>query len=292
MKSDRRYFGRGRVASLALLIMIIGGSCFSMEPHYVPFDYKVAGNLLKNTVDRKLVPCEFKSDGMTLTITKLDQFVMDWENSQFRLSFDFRARYNKSFIKLERAGKASVTGSGLMSAGEQKMGVKLLKINGIKLDGGNELIDSAARMILDKSLSGKAFWYGAPPSSYEELTKDNLSQLLQVALNQLLPQTFTNDGTKVTLNHVEELAFGSDAGMMQSRMAINGNYQKIFHFNFSGLIGVRVWVLVDPEQLAGKITIDQVTDLQLDKSPALLDGIIRRMVNAKLKGQTVEFSWR
>jgi hypothetical protein len=116
--------------------------------------------------------------------------------------------------------------------------------------------------------------------------------LLQVAINQVLPQTFTSEETTVTLNRVEELYFGAEPGMVQSRIAINGNYQKIFNFAYSGLIGVEVRVLVDPEQLAGEITIDRITNLQLDKSPALLDGIIRRMVNAKLKGQTIAFEWQ
>jgi hypothetical protein len=180
VKPAIRHF-RSIYGMLLLFAMLIGGSCFGMEPEYVPFDYKVAATLLKNTVARKLVPHEFKSDGMTLNIIKLNQFQMDWEKSQFHVNFGFRASYNKSFINLERAGEASVTGSGLMSSGEQKLGAKLLRINSIKLEGGNEWIDSAARTILDKSLSGKEFWYGTPPTSSEELTKDNLGLMLQVA---------------------------------------------------------------------------------------------------------------
>lgn len=277
---------------LMLLLGIGGGSLILAESGQVPLDPDVAGKLLAQTLKTQMVGAELVKDDLHLKITGLNDFFMDWGKAQFNLDCGFIVKYDNGFFDLEQSGSIVLSGAGLMSAPEQKLGVKLLQISALQLEGFNKQFNAGIQSLLQKGLAGREFWYDQAPASSEILTKDNLGTLLSVALNQILPQQISDEDVEVVLNRVDQIAFGEQPGIMQARVSLDGVYQKLFKVSFSGEAGVKLRVLVNPEQLAGTITVEDLTDLQLDRSPALLDNLLRKLINNKLRGKTTEFSWK
>lgn len=277
---------------MVFLVFIIVGNTFSATaPNYIPFSRDNAAILLQKTVEAKLIPCVIENNGLKLTITKLLDFSMDWEKAQFTLACAFTAD-SQGFFKLNESGEVILSGSGLISKTEQKIGVKLLEIKELKLKHSVGLISEAARVILDKSLSGKELWQAGPPDSSETLTKDNFTTLLMVALNQELPMTITDNASSVTLIKLDDIALMSEPGQLQARFALKGTSQQLITIPFEGEATVGVSVFVDPDAMAGLIRIEKLTDLKLKGAIGLLDGIIRGLINNKLKGKETQFVWK
>lgn len=284
-----RFFGHG--LWIMLFTAVLGGHLILAESQWVPLDPDITGKLLAHIVKTQLVGTELGKDGLGLKITALNDFSMDWQRSRFNLDCGFRLSYNNGFFDLEESGTIALSGAGLMSVPEQKLGVKLLKIDGFQLAGFDRRVNAGLQLLLEKGLAEKEFWMEEAPAESEILIKDNLGNLLGVALNQILPQRMDAEGTEVILNRVSQIAFGEEPGNMQARIALEGTYRKWLKLSFAGEAGVNLRVFVDPEALAGKIIIEELTDLQLDRSPAMLDGMLRKLINDRLQGKSVEFSW-
>jgi hypothetical protein len=73
---------------------------------------------------------------------------------------------------------------------------------------------------------------------------------------------------------------------------MKGTKKGLFYRNFSGTAGVHVTVGLAPDDLAGTIRIEKITNLQLDGTPRFLAAIVRGLVNIKLKGEEIPFSWK
>lgn len=283
---------RGIMVGFIVIIMLVGSGISEAEERLLPFNQELAATVLEKTLAQKVVGREFDSDGMRITITRLNRFVMDWETSRFTLDCEFRVGYRKGFIILEEAGEVSLEGSGAIAAEEQKLGVKLNRVNRLRLNRMNETMNNMVTKVLDKMLSGKVFWPEAAPAGFDLLTKDNLDTLIQVALNRRMPQTVSGAHIQVTLNQVQKLDFTDEPGGMAAVADFEGKYDHFPKFSFSGQAGAALQVMLDPKALSGMIRIQQVTDLKVDRTAAFLDGILQRMINAKLQGKEVRFSWK
>ncbi len=290
MANLRKLSRRGRLLGFALVgLMVFSAPSRAFESHYIPFDWTSAALLLQQTVNTKLIPYDVKGDGFKITITKLNRFTMDWEQSQFILGCSFSGQYQKGFISFSPTGEVEFVGTGLLAAPEQKLGVKLVRISGLRLDGTAGLVSEGARMILDKSLSGKEFWYGQTPAFSEVLTQNRLGDFLNIALSKNLPLSGDNEQGGVTLTDLRELSLLDEPGRMRARFGIKGTCLRI---NYEGEAAMDIRVAVDPDELAGKIQIDQLTELKLHNTPGLIGGIIKMIANTKLKGKEFSFCWK
>jgi hypothetical protein len=261
------------------------------EPHYVPFDRESAVALIRKTVETKMVPYEIKENGFTLTITKIRYFKMDWDKPQFTLKCSFNAAYNK-FGSFKESGEFAVVGAGLIAPQEQKLGVRIIDIPTLKLKGILGQFNEGIKFVVNKSLAGKEFWNGASPASGEMMTKDNFSLLVQVAIAQQLPWTGGTDDSSITLLVLHNLTLLPQPGKVAASFEIEGRRKGMFFKKYSGRASVEVEVWIDPEQLAGKVKINKITKLKLNNTPGLMAGIIRGLVNVRLKGNEMPFSWK
>lgn len=266
-------------------IMVIAGSSM------VPLNQESLASMLRKTVEVKMIPCEMKSKDTTVNITKLLDFSMDWEKSELTLACEFSAEYRK-FINVKTGGEVSLKGTGLLSANEQKIGVKIIELNTLKLKQSNSMIDDVVRSLLNKSLSGKEMWQGEPPKTSEPITKDNYTTLLQVVINQSLPMEGEDNKSSFSMEHLNSLKALSDPGQFEANFDLKGTYNLLGKKKYEGKATILIHVLVDPEALAGVIQIDKLTGLDLKGYPGFLDGIIRALMNGKLKGKEMPFAWK
>jgi hypothetical protein len=282
-----------RLLAVFWLLLIAWSCCsFAEEPRWLPLDQETTAVLLEKVASAKLIPHEVKSGDMTLTITRLNGFRMDWDQAQFRLDCDFTVDYQKSFFRIHQPGQVILSGAGLMVPDEQKLGFRLLRINELRLEKVPGMVSDAARQLADKSLAGKEFWYGEPPAAAAEvLGKDNFGRLLQVAINRILPVSGTGDGTTFTLNRLDDLVLGVEPGQFEARFDMNGTYRKLMRFSFQGQAAIETHAWVDPDAMAGLIRIDEVTDLRMDHALGLVSGIVKGMINRRLKGKEVRVTW-
>jgi hypothetical protein len=275
---------------ICLAISVFGGFA-AAEPDYVPFGRDSAVALFQKTVESKMLPAVIKGDGFIVTITKLLHFKMDWERSQFFFRCGFTVEPQKYGI-VKESGEIALTGTGLLAPAEQKLGVKVVNVTGFKLNGILGGFSEGLRIIVDKSISGKEYWYGKAPLSSEKLTKDNFATMLRVALARQLPWTGTTETTTLTLLAVHELMMLPEPGKLYASFDMKGTKKGMFYRNFSGTAGVNVDVRLAPDDLAGIIRIEKITNLQLDGTPRFLEAIVRGLVNIKLKGEEIPFSWK
>ena|GEM_PF-687247 len=283
---------RGILAGLILVAVMNGGDQAAAEERLLPFNQDLAVSLLEKILAQKVVGREFAGDGIRITMTRLNRFAMDWQTSRFMLDCEFQAGYQKGFIALTESGEVSLEGTGLISAEEQKLGVEINRVNSLRLYRLNATINALVARVLDKMLAGKAYWPEVAPAGHVVLTKDNLDTLIQVALNRVLPQTVSGDHLRVTLHQVQHLAFRDDPGGMDAVVDFEGEYHHLLKLSCSGRVGAALHVMMDPDTLAGIIRVRQVTELKVDRGAGLFDGILRRMLKAKLEGKEVRFSWK
>ena len=277
---------------LPLLVLILcGTSIYGAQPHYVPFERDSAVALLQKTVEAKMVPYVIENDGWVLTVTKLQHFAMDWEKSQFTLKCSFEAKYTK-LGSFKESGEIAFSGTGLIAPAEQKIGVRIQNISELKLKGLLSQFSSGIKLAADKSLADKEFWFGETPLSSEKLTKDNFDKLVEVAVAQQLPWTGTTDNTTLTFTALHSFAMLPQPGKVVASFTMEGTRKSLVFNKFSGRASVDVDVWIDPEELAGMIKINKITELKLDNTMGLVEGIIKGLVNAKMKGEEIAFSWK
>ena len=261
------------------------------EPHYVPFNRESAVALIQKTVETKMVPYEIKGNGFVLTITKVQYFKMDWDQAQFTLRCSFDAAYHK-FGSFKESGEFAVVGTGLIAPQEQKLGVRIVAIPAVKLNGVLGQFSEGLKVVVDKSLAGKEFWNDKAPVASEKMTKENFPMLVQVAIAQQLPWTGGTADATITLLVLHNLTLLPQPGKITASFDMEGTRKGLFFKKHSGRASVDVEVWVDPDQLAGKIRINQINELKLDHTPGIMAGIIRGLVNVKLKGNEIPFSWK
>ena len=288
----RNIFSKLLIVGLAVFIVLPAWN-LAAEPHWLPFDQNTAVLLLEKVVATRLIPYEVKSEGMTLRVTRLNSLQMDWAQAQFTLDCEFTVDYQKSILNLHQGGQVALTGAGLLAPAEQKLGVRLLQIKELRLEGTPALVGEAARRVLDKGLSGKEYWYGGvAPETSQILTQDNFYQLLQVAINRILPVSGAEEGSTFTLNRLDELVPGHDPGQFEARFDLHGTYKKIVSFAFDGQAAVGVHAWVDPLEMVTLIRIDEVNELHMDHTPGIVSGIVRNLINGKLKGKDIHYTWQ
>jgi hypothetical protein len=275
---------------ISLTVFLLCGFAVA-APNYVPFERDSAVALLQKTVETKMLPAVIKGDGFVVTVTKLLQFTMDWERSQFFFRCGFTIEPQKYGI-IKESGEIALTGMGLLAPSEQKLGVKVTNVTGFKLNGPLGGFNEGLRIIVDKNMSGKEYWYGKAPLASEKLTKDNFATMLRVALIRQLPWTGTTATTSLTLLDLHELTLLPEPGKLHASFDMKGTKKGLFYRNFSGVAGVNVEVRLAPDDLAGIIRIEKITNLQLDGTPRFLEAILRGLVNIKLKGEEIPFSWK
>jgi hypothetical protein len=281
----------GLVLLLAVLLVNNSALRAEAEPHYVPFNRESAVALIQKTVETKMVPYEIKDNGFVLTITKVQYFKMDWDQAQFTLRCSFDAAYHK-LGSFKESGEFAMVGTGLIAPQEQKLGVQIIAIPSVKLNGILGQFSEGLKVVVDKSLAGKEFWNGPAPATSEKMTKENFPMLVQVAIAQQLPWTGGTADSAITLLVLHNLTLLPQPGKITASFDMEGTRKGLFFKKYSGRASVDVEVWIDPDQLAGKIKINQINDLKLDHTPGLMEGIIRGLVNVKLKGNEIPFSWK
>jgi hypothetical protein len=280
-----------RLWGICLIVFIFCGGFAAAGPAYVPFERDSAVALLQKTVETKMLPAVIKGEGLIITVTKLLQFTMDWEKSQFFFRCGFTVEPQKYGI-IKESGEIALTGMGLLAPSEQKLGVKVVNVTGFKLDGPLGGFSDGLRIAVDKSMAGKEYWNGKAPLSSERLTKDNFATMLRVAITRQLPWTGSTQTTSLTLLALYELSMLPEPGKLYASFAMKGTKKGLFYRDFSGTAGVNVQVRLAPEDLAGIIRIEKITSLQLDGTPRFLEPIVRGLINIKLKGEEIPFSWK
>jgi hypothetical protein len=276
---------------ICLGISVLCSGPATAEPNYVSFGRDSVVALMQKTVETKMLPAVIKGEGLIITVTKLLQFSMDWEKSQFFFRCGFTVEPQKYGI-VKESGEIALTGMGLLALSEQKMGVKVINVTGFKLNGPLGGFNEGLKIVIDKSMSGKEYWYGKAPLSSEKLTKDNFAAMLRVAITQQLPWTGKTEKTSLTFLALHEFAVLPEPGKLYAGFDMKGTKKGLFYHNFSGTVGVNVDVRLAPEDLAGIIRIEKITSLQLDGTPRFLAPIVRGLVNIKLKGEEIPFSWK
>jgi hypothetical protein len=285
----------GRMSKTLTVIILILISCNALairaaEPRYAPFGPESAAALMRKTVEAKMTPYVIENKGFTLTITKLLDFKMDWEKARFFLKCSFEARYNK--VGLEESGEFAMEGAGLIAPDEQKLGVKILAIPSLKMKGLLGQFSEGIKIVAEKSLAGKEFWNAAAPTASMKLTKENFPLLVQVAMAQQLPWTGVTEKTTVTFLVLHNLKLLSEPGKVCASFDLEGTRKGWLFKKFAGRAGVEADVGIDPDALAGVIRINRITELKLAHTPGLMQGVIRGLVNAKLRGKEILFSWK
>jgi hypothetical protein len=285
----------GRISKTLTVIILILISCnalaiWAAEPHYAPFGPESAVALMRKTVEAKMTPYVIESKGFTLTITKLLDFKMDWEQARFFLKCSFEVRYNKTDL-LKESGQFTMEGAGLIAPEEQKLGVKILAIPSLKMKGLLGQFSEGIKIVAEKSLAGKEFWNATAPAVSTKLTKENFPLLVQVALAQQLPWTGVTGKTTVTLLVLHNLTLLPEPGKVCASFDLEGTRKGWIFKKFAGRAVVEVDVKINPDALAGVIRISRITDLKLAHTPGLMQGVIRGLVNAKLRGKEISFSW-
>jgi hypothetical protein len=276
---------------LGICLISVSGGFAAAEPNYVSFERDSAVAMLQKTVETKMLPAVIKGDGFIITVTKLLQFTMDWERSQFFFRCGFTVEPQKYGL-IKESGEIALTGMGLLAPFEQKLGVKVDNVTGFKLNGPLGGFSEGLRIIVDKSISGKEYWSGKAPLASEKLTKDNFAAMLRVAITRQLPWTGTTETTSLTLLALHDFTILSEPGKLYASFDMKGTKKGLFYRNFSGTAGVNVEVKLAPDDLAGIIRIEKITNLQLDGTPHFLEAIVRGLVNIKLKGKEIPFSWK
>jgi hypothetical protein len=284
-----------KILGVMLVLTVCLGNAAALraepEPHYMPFDRESAVALIRKTVEIKMVPYEVKGNGFTLTITKLRYFKMDWEKAQFSLKCSFNAEYNK-FGSFKESGEFTMVGTGLIAPREQKLGVRIDAVPAVKLKGLLGQFNEGIKFVVEKSLAGKEFWSGPTPTTSEMMTKENFSLLVRVALAQQLPWNGGTEEASITLLVLHDLKLLPKPGELIADFDMEGTRKGWFFKKYAGRAKVALEVWVDPDQLAGKIKIIKINELELDHTPGILEGIIRGLVNVKLKGNEMPFSWK
>jgi hypothetical protein len=277
---------------LLIILTVFSGTAWGTKPGYLPLNNETMGTLLQKIIETKLIPLTATNEGLTLNITKLNTFVMDWERERIILNVNFTADYDPGFFKVSAAGRIGITGAGLIAATEQKIGVKLLEIQELKIESSSNAINEPVRRLLNKILAGKEFWQGDPPSVKETLTEDNYVSLLKIAVAKGLPIHADNEKASITLTQLETLNQTTNPGQFEAVFTMTGRYKSLITMSFEGKMGLTVSVSVDPTELAGETRIDSLTSLDLKNVPSFLDSVIRSIAESKIKGTTSTFSWK
>jgi len=283
---------RGIMVGLFIMVMINYGGILEAEERLLPLDQELATTMLEKILTQKLVGREFTDDDLRVTITRVNRFVMDWETSRFMINCEFQVSYQKSFITLNEGGEVSLEGIGLISSEEQKLGVKLNRVNHLRLNRINKAINTLVTKVLNNMLDDKVFWPEKAPSQFVLLSKVNLDTMIQVTLNRILPQKVSGNRIHVTLNRVQQLAFTGEPGGVRTVVNFEGQYDRLLKVSFSGRVGAVLQVMVDPDTFSGIIRVQQVTDVKVDRRILFIDNILQMMIEAKLQGREVRFSWK
>lgn len=275
------------------LTIACGGALIqsASEPQYVPLSPESAGLWMRNALTARMVPYRVESNGLQLTVNKLLDWAIDWQQGQFTMKCSFTAGTSGTLLQLSRTGNITLTGMALFSAPEQKIGFRLLRIDGLELDHTNPFLSEAARVVLDRGLAGKELWSGTPPLSSQILTDADFSKLLEMVISRQLPLVVRDGKSSIILNRLEETAFLADPGKMRIKLNIQGVYHKIFNWKFDGQAQVELRVDVDPSSLAGVVRLEALTDLKLKGIPFWVNHWIRGLVNSRIRGQIFKFNW-
>lgn len=280
-------------ASLALFLGAF--SIASAEPGPVPLTSAVMAKLVEKTVKTKLIPYTVEGEsGLTLTLTSLESFIMDWERSEYYAEVTFDAQYVNNIvpIPIHQSGSAKITGSGLFSAEEQKIGIKLLRIDDLEFNGMLRLANDPIRRLLNHKLTGRAFWMGEAPNQSQLLTLSNWTELLRIAVAKNLPINGTNGKSTVNITSLESLENTPEPGSFRVKLTADGFYRGLLRVPYQGVAVATATVWVDPQELQGTVRVDEIQSVSLNNLPGFISGIVRRSVSRKLQGAEFPFSWK
>lgn len=280
-------------ASLALFLGAF--SAASAEPGPVPLTTAVMARLVERTVQTKLIPYTVEGEsGLTLTLTSLESFIMDWERGECYAEVTFDAQYVNNIlpIPIRQSGSAKITGNGLISAEDQKIGVKLLRIDELQFNGMLRMANAPVRQLLNHRLAGREFWMGETPSQSELLTRLNWTELLRIAVAKNLPISGTNGKSNVNITSLESLESMPEPGAFRVRLAADGEYRGLINLPYQGYAVATAMVWVDPQELNGTVRVNEIQSVSLNNLPGFIGGIVRRSVSKKLQGTEFPFSWK
>ncbi len=272
------------VCLLAAFTPARGGEC-----RYLPFDHDSAALLVRRAVETKLIPRTLQSDGLTLAVTELTDFAMDWDRGEFTLACAFRLE-SPFLPRFGKTGEVSLTGSVLIAETERRLGLKLLRVNGFRIGDAAGLGETVAGLLLNRNLAGKEFWGGDPPAG-AVLPAAGLDSLLRAAVDQALPRTWNGASSSFTLESMEDLLLMDEPGRMRARVRISGSRRGLFHLAFTGSASLEATVLADPENLAGLVRMERLDELALDGYPRFICRIARSWAERRIRGQEWKFAW-
>ena len=261
------------------------------EPQYVPLGPESAGLWMQNALVARMVPYRMESNGLQLTVNKLLEWAIDWKQGKFTMKCSFTAGTSGTMLELRQDGAITLTGSLIFSAPEQKIGFRLLRIDGLELDHTNPFLSEAVRVLIDRGLAGKEFWSGTPPVSSQILTDANFSKLLEMVVSRQLPLEVRDGKSSIVMNRLEEMEFLEEPGKMRVKLNIQGVYHKIFNWKFDGWAQVELRMEVDPSSLAGIVRIEALKDIKLKGTPFWVNHWIRGLINSRIRGQVFRFNW-
>lgn len=279
----------------SLLLLLGAFSTTSAEPGLVPLTSNVMAKLVEKTVQSKLIPYRIEGDlGVALTLTSLDSFNMDWERGECYAIVSFEVQYINDIVPvgIRQLGRARITGNGLFSAGEQKIGIKLLRIDDLKFKGVLRMASDPIRQLLNKKLTGKTFWMGEAPIQSKLLTRSNWTELLKIAVAKNLPMSETNGKSTVNITNIDSLETLTDPGSFRAKLTADGCYKGLFKIPYQGQAVVIAMVRVNPQALSGTIRVDEIPNVTLSHLPFFVGGMVKRSINHKLRGTEFPFSWK
>lgn len=292
--SARKY----HLLNMLLLSALIPVSCLipvtAAEPVSVPLTRDNMALLLERTVQSKLIPVTMKDDsGFSITLTGLKSFTMNWDTNEFKADLTFQAEYVSKWlpIHIRQDGETVVSGCGLFSAEEQKLGVKLVRIDDMQFHGLLQIAHEPIRKLLNKKLSGKELWQGGAPAQSATLTGDNWTEMLRIGIAEELPHAGVSGKISYTLTKLNSLTALDGPGRFAAEFVLDGRHQGLVSLGFEGVAAVSASVWVVPDELRGKVRIEEVQRLDLKRVPAFIDAIIRRSLSDKLNTEEFEFSW-
>ncbi|HEY8462667.1 MAG TPA: hypothetical protein VIM29_01330, partial [Bacillota bacterium] len=102
----------------------------------------------------------------------------------------------------------------------------------------------------------------------------------------------STDNTTLTFTALHKLTMLPQPGKVVADFEMEGSRKGLMFNKFSGRACADVEVWVAPEELTGVVKINKITELKLDHTLGLVEGIIKGLVNAKMKGEEIRFSWK
>lgn len=286
------------IRSCLLIFVIICTASINIaaaeEPEYEPLIPSSLARFIEQKVRRTMLPLNTATDdGINLTVHDVQQMTVDWDTGSLSMNINFSANVESKWLPfpVQLSGSARVTGCGLVSVSSEQIGARFIEIDDLRLNGTYHLLQSPIKYLLNRRLSGKECWSGTTPEQYEVLTISSVGKLLRLALEKQLPiqeKQGKNSFQIFALRHLEKLP---EPGVFSVGFEIKGERKGLIDLSFDGDMEVIAEVRMATNDSKGQIYLREISVLNLRRSPAWLDGMIRRSINEKLQNQAYAFSW-